>query len=112
MLERMLEKRIAAECAVIAALGAGEMCGRDLRTAVNAELVEQRFSRLSGPAFYQFMAEEEERGVVRAEVRPKSVEGHTIQTRWYRYTGGGTRIQRPEAQSGASDFGDMVLNPV
>ena len=100
MLERIIEKKIAAESTVMLALAGGEKPGRELRELVNAALVERRLGKFSGPSFYQFMSGMEDRGLVVHEDKAEVVDGETVNPRWFRLTGGGTRLQVPSRESG------------
>ena len=69
-----------ARSAVLAILAKGDRTGRAIR-----QLLEDRDIKLSGPAFYQFMANMEDEGLVTGWYEEKIVEGETIRQRWYRH---------------------------
>jgi len=70
--------------AVLSALGASELSGRDLR----AELAKHGVNK-SAPAFYQLMARLEEQKLVKGWYVPIEVDGHRVRERRYRLLAAG-----------------------
>jgi DNA-binding PadR family transcriptional regulator len=69
---------------VLASLLEGELPGRSLR-----EKLAEEGRRMSGPAFYQFMARLEEAAFADGRYVPKVIDGHTVKERVYSITGSG-----------------------
>ena len=77
------------QLAVLGALAAGELRGREIRD----ELRQARVTH-SGPAFYQMMARLEDAGFVVGWYSQKVVAGQLIKERRYRITSAGRRAWR------------------
>lgn len=77
------------QIAVLDALGAKELSGRELR-----EALKQRKISKSGPAFYQIMGRLEDAKFVAGRYDEKVIEGQRIKERRYLLTGEGSKALR------------------
>ncbi len=80
------------QIAVLDALGAKELSGRELREALKQAGVSK-----NGPAFYQLMARLEDSQFVRGHYDEKVIEGQRIKERRYTLTGEGEKALRSAA---------------
>lgn len=65
----------------------GELAGRELR-----EKLAEAGDRINGPAFYQFMARQEDAKLVASRYQQKIVEGQALRETLYEITDQGVRI--------------------
>ena len=77
------------QIAVLDALGAKELSGRELREALKKSKIVK-----SGPAFYQLMSRLEDAKYVKGRYEEKLVEGQRIKERHYTLTGEGEKALR------------------
>ncbi len=80
------------QIAVLDALGATELSGRELREALKQAKISK-----SGPAFYQLMSRLEDAKFVRGRYDEKVVHGQRIKERRYILTGEGAKALREAA---------------
>lgn len=77
------------QIAVLDALGAKELSGRELREALKQSKISK-----SGPAFYQIMSRLEDAKFVAGRYDEKVIEGQRIKERRYQLTGEGSKALR------------------
>jgi hypothetical protein len=105
MFESLLKKPFDMEQIVVRELQDGDKTGRYLHEKIVSEV-----ARISGPSFYGFMEEMEDRGVVEVREEDKMIGDMASKELWYHYTGGGTRLTLPQSSTDAGgdlDLGDL-----